>query len=113
MKTTNFATISIGALAVLLLAGVSLLVHPLLVMGAFALIAVACGVIWLMRHRAPSFQKALAYANLGLAAICLLTWLMNLLGWTAIGSPDGQAIAAFVCVALRLMLLGDKKPRKA
>ena len=30
MKTTNFATISIGALAVLLLAGVSLLVHPLL-----------------------------------------------------------------------------------
>ena len=113
MKTKNLVTISIGALAVLLLAGISLLVHPLLAMGAFALIALVCGAVWLARHRAPSFRKAVAYANLGLAVICLLVWLTNLLGWTGIGSTDGQGIAGLVCLAMGLMLLGEEKPRNA
>ena len=80
MKTINLATISIGALTILLLAIASLLIHPLVVLGAFTLIALLCGLVWLARHRAPSFRKAVAYANLGLAGVCLLVWLMNMLG---------------------------------
>jgi hypothetical protein len=109
MKTTNLVTISIGALVVLLLVAASLLVHPLLVMGAFVAIALVCGAVWLARHRAPSFRKAVAYANLGLGVLCLLLWGMNMLGWIGIGSTDGQAIAGITCLALGLMLLGEKK----
>ena len=112
MRTMNLMTISIVALAVLLLAGVSLLVHPLLVMGGFLVIALVCSGVWLARHRAPSFRRAVAYADLGLAAICLLLWLTNLLGWTGIGSTESEAIAGVVCLSLGLMLLGEKKHEK-
>ena len=37
----------------------------------------------------------------------------NLLGWTGIGSTDGQGIAGLVCLAMGLMLLGEEKPRNA
>jgi len=113
MKTINLATISIGALTILLLAIASLLIHPLVVLGAFTLIALLCGLVWLARHRAPSFRKAVAYANLGLAGVCLLVWLMNMLGWIGVGNTAGQAIAAFTCLALGLMLLDDKNPPTA
>ena len=113
MKTANLLTISMGAIAVLLLAGVSLLVHPLLVLGIFIAIALLCSAVWLARHKAPSFRKVIAYANLGIGLLCLLIWGMNLFGWVAIGSADGQAIAGATCLALGLMLLGEKHSRQA
>ena len=109
MKTTNLVTISIGAVVILLLAAASLLVHPLLIMGAFVAIALVCSMIWLARHKAPSFRKAVAYANLGLGLLCLLVWLMNMLDWVRIGSPEGQVFAGITCLALGLMLLGENK----
>ena len=113
MKTANLITISIGALIVFLLAGASLLVHPLLVLGSFIAIALLCSAVWLARHKAPSFRKVIAYANLGIGLLCLLIWGMNLFGWVAIGSADAQAIAGATCLALGLMLLGEKHPRQA
>jgi hypothetical protein len=47
----------------------------------------------------------LGYANICLAFLCLLSWLLNSLGTIRVGDPEGQIIMVPVCTVLGTMLL--------
>jgi hypothetical protein len=55
-------------------------------------------------------QKGSAYGMFGLSLLCLLAWLMNIMGWIQMGSPVGQLVMAPVCLALGIMIF-KSKPR--
>jgi ascorbate-specific PTS system EIIC-type component UlaA len=55
-----------------------------------------------MRH---SFKIMVGYANICLAFVCLLFWLLNFLGYIGVGDPVGQIIMVPVCTVLGTMLL--------
>jgi len=52
-----------------------------------------------------SYKKILGYANIGVGLLCLLSWLMNTLGWIRLGDPVGQLIMVPVCFGLATLLL--------
>jgi hypothetical protein len=56
-----------------------------------------------------SIIKLLGYANICLAFICLLSWLLNTLGYIRLGEPTAQLIIAPVCIAVGIMVLRPKK----
>ena len=57
-------------------------------------------------------QKALGYTNVGLGWLCLLSWLLNSIGWVRIGDPEAQLIMVPVCFVLGMALLKKTVPPK-
>ena len=51
------------------------------------------------------FKKVLGYTNIGVGFLCILSWLMNTLGWIRLGDHVGQLIMVPVCFALGTLLL--------
>jgi len=57
-----------------------------------------------------TFKKVLGYTNIGVGLLCILSWLLNTLGWIGLGDPVGQLIMVPVCIALGTLLL-EKTPQ--
>jgi hypothetical protein len=51
------------------------------------------------------YKRILGYANLAVGLLCLLSWLLNTLGWIRLGDPVGQLIMVPVCFGLGTLLL--------
>jgi hypothetical protein len=56
----------------------------------------------------PAYKKILGYACIGLGLLCILSWLLNSVGWIRLGNPQGQLMIAPVCFVLGALLLKEK-----
>ena len=53
-------------------------------------------------------KKVLGYVCIGLGLLCILSWLLNSVGWIRLGDPEVQLIMVPVCFVLGASLLKEK-----
>ena len=56
----------------------------------------------------PAYKKILGYACMVLGLLCILSWLLNSVGWIRLGDPEAQLIMVPVCFVLGALLLKEK-----